>query len=79
MISTILIGLGVAGLAVCGFIRIQPYLKSLVPARKGSRGLVDTVEAYAVLQAALLANGSTAEAEELRTKILPAAVKEVVV
>ena len=50
-----------------------------ITARRGSRGLVDAVEAYAVLQAALLANGSTAEAEELRLKILPAAIKEVVV
>jgi len=77
MISTLLISLGAGGLVGCGLVRSWPSLKSLMPARKGSRGLSATVHAFSVLQAALVANGSTAEAEELRTKILPAAVKEV--
>ena len=77
MISTLLIALGAGGLVGCVLVRFWPNLKSLIPARKGIRGLSATVHAFSVLQAALVANGSTTEAEELRTKILPAAVKEV--
>ena len=77
MISTLLIALGAGGLVGCALVRFWPNRKALMPALKGIRGLAATVHAFSVLQAALVANGSTAEAEELRTKILPAAVKEV--
>jgi len=74
MSSMLLIIAGVVGLLICGVVRALPYAKGLLKVRPAS-GLHRVVDAYAVLHECLAARGEAEQAEHLRTKILPAAVK----
>jgi len=74
--SNLLIVIGAAGLVVCGVWKYAPRLATWLPSRKSARSdLAQITSAYATLQAALVANGSVAAADQLRTAILPEAVK----
>ena len=74
--SNLLIVAGVAGLFVCGVWKYAPRLATWLPSRQPARSdLAQITSAYATLQAALVANGSVAAADQLRTAILPEAVK----
>lgn len=76
--SNLLIVLGVAGLVVCGAWKYAPRLANWLPLRQSARSdLAEITRAYATLQTALVANGSVAAADQLRTAILPEAVKTV--
>lgn len=71
-----MIYLGVAGLVVSGLWKYAPRLAELLPTRQpGTSDLAKITGAYAVLYAALAANGSAAVADRLRMEILPEAVK----
>jgi len=74
--SNLLIVVGVAGLVCCGVWKYAPRLATWLPSRQPARSnLAQITSAYATLQAALVANGSVAAADQLRTAILPEAVK----
>ena len=74
--SNLLIVIGAAGLVVCGVWKYAPRLATWLPSRKSARSdLAQITRAYATLQTALVANGSVAAAAQLRTAILPEAVK----
>ena len=74
--ANILIYLGVAGLVVSGLWKYAPRLAELLPSRQpATSDLAKITASYAVLFAALAANGSAAAADRLRTEILPEAVK----
>ena len=74
--SNLLIVIGAAGLVVCGVWKYAPRLANWLPSRQPARSnLAQITSAYATLQAALVANGSVAAADQLRTAILPEAVK----
>ena len=74
--SNLLIVVGVAGLVCCGVWKYAPRLATWLPSRKSARSdLAQITRAYATLQTALVANGSVAAADQLRTAILPEAVK----
>ena len=74
--SNLLIVAGVAGLVCCGVWKYAPRLANWLPSRKSARSdLAQITSAYATLQAALVANGSVAAADQLRTAILPEAVR----
>ena len=75
MSSSLLVIVGVVGLAVCGVIRLLPLIKGLpLPTFKGNN-THKVVDAFVVLHDALLAAGETEQATLLRTKTLPAAIQ----
>ena len=74
--SNLLIVIGAAGLVVCGVWKYAPRLATWLPSRQPAQSnLAEITRAYATLQTALIANGSVAAAVQLRTAILPEAVK----
>lgn len=74
--ADILICLGIAGLVASGLWKYAPHLVKWLPSRQpATSDLAKITGAYAVLYAALAANGSVAAADRLRTEILPEAVK----
>lgn len=68
--NTILVLVGVAGLLVCGLIRLWQYAKDWIPERN-TDDLVDVARAYQLLHDKLCANGSKEHADRLRCEILP--------
>lgn len=73
--STALILVGLVGLVFCGAVRVFPKLVGAWHRGDAQPGLSKIVGAYDVLSRALTANGNTQSAEDLRCKILPAAVQ----
>ena len=81
MSSDILIWLALAGLMLSLAARYLPDLKKLVKLpsiteARANKYTLQVVEAYIVIEAALTRAGADAVAEELRVKVLPAALKQ---
>ena len=81
MSSDILIWLGLVGLMLSLAARYLPDLKKLVKLpqfteARANKYTLQVVEAYIVIEAALTRAGADAVAEELRVKVLPAALKQ---
>ena len=75
MSSTWLIVAGVVGLLACAVMRVAPHVQKVLQRKGSSGGLHSLIDAYDVLHGTLLRNGETEEADYLRTKSLPAAIK----
>lgn len=76
MSSSLLVVVGIAGLVICGAVRLLPYLKGLsLPAFNKGNDTHKVVDAFVVLHEALLAAGEREQADVLRTKTLPAAIQ----
>lgn len=71
--NTMLVIVGVAGLVICGAIRLWPKAKEWVPDSSPDE-LVDITRAYAVLHKALIENENVEYADKLRCEILPQAL-----
>ena len=75
MSSNLLLLAGAVGLIGCGVVRVLPIIKQWLPVKERGGRLHEIVDAYSLLHLSLVENGEALEAEHLRTKTLPSAIK----